>query len=272
MDEPLGMKTEQEMETEQEISTAEVEATSSEFLHAWKQLISTTNWEKGRIICRWRQALIETDAPTQSYSDEAWSRRVGGVTGQHVGRLRRVYERFGQSRQQYSGLYWSHFQAASDWNDAEMWLEGAVQGCWSVARMRDQRWEAMGAGADKKPRDEDIIVTELDEDGELADDLVPETISESSALVQPADDELSAADVPVDVPDDVPLAPDQPPVEPVRPFENLPQLPDDLNEAFEQFKLAIVNHRVAGWKEVTCDEVLDVLDALRELALAPMEG
>lgn len=261
MDEPLGM------ETEQETCTAEVEATSSEFLHAWKQLISTTNWEKGRIICQWRQALIEADAPTQSYSDEAWSRRVGGVTSQHVGRLRRVHERFGQSRQQYSGLYWSHFQAASDWNDAEMWLEGAVQGGWSVARMRDQRWEAMGAGADKKPREEDVIVTELDEDAEPADDFPPETVSESSALVQPADDELSTADIPVDVP----VAPDQPPVEPVRPFENLPKLPDDLNEAFEQFKLAIVNHRVAGWKEVTCDEVLHVLDALRELALAPAE-
>ena len=78
-------------------------------------------------------------------SDEAWSREVGGVSPQHVGRLRRTYERFGAVHKQYPGLYWSHFQAALDWPDAEMYLEGAVQNDWSVSQMRNQRWEVSAA-------------------------------------------------------------------------------------------------------------------------------
>ena len=103
-------------------------------------------------------------------SDEAWSRRVGNVSPQHVGRLRRTYEQFGQTHDRYHGLYWSHFQAALDWDDAEMWLEGAVQSGWSVAKMRNQRWESMGAPANAIPRDEEVISAERDEDMEPAND------------------------------------------------------------------------------------------------------
>ena len=52
---------------------------------------------------------------------------------------------------------------------------------------------------------------------------------------------------------------------PARPFEGLATLPPDLNDAVEAFKLAIVNHRHAGGREVSCEEVLAVLDALRNL-------
>ena len=69
---------------------------------------------------------------------------MGNVTPQHVGRLRRASERFGATRDGYPGLYWSHFQAALDWDDAEMWLEGAVQSDWSISAMRHRRWEAQG--------------------------------------------------------------------------------------------------------------------------------
>ena len=113
-----------------------LDQTSLPFVGRWNQLVSNTNWEKGRIIHQWREALRESGAPATEYSDDAWSRRVGGVTGQHVGRLRRVYQRFGLSYPDYAGLFWSHFQAAIEWDDAEMWLEGAVQNGWSVSQMR----------------------------------------------------------------------------------------------------------------------------------------
>ena len=58
----------------------------------------------------------------------------------------------------------------------------------------------------------------------------------------------------------------------LRPFENLPHLPADLREAFDSFKLAIVHHRVAGWQEVSLEDVLATLDALRQFALAPADG
>lgn len=58
---------------------------------------------------------------------------------------------------------------------------------------------------------------------------------------------------------------------PVRPFENLAELPDDLADAFDSFKLAILHHKLAGWKEVSRGDVLASLEALKQLALAPTE-
>ena len=58
---------------------------------------------------------------------------------------------------------------------------------------------------------------------------------------------------------------------PLRPFEALPPLPSDLNEAFELMKLAILGHKVSGWREIARDDVLAVLESLRQLVLAPAE-
>ncbi len=136
-------------------ATAEsLETASAPYLGQWHRLVSTTNWEKGRIISEWRAALAAATAPAGEYADEAWARRVGGVSGQHVGRLRRVAERFNSTRSQFHGLYWSHFQAALDWNDAEMWLEGAVQSRWSVAEMRRQRAETLGGAVEVNSADD----------------------------------------------------------------------------------------------------------------------
>ena len=164
---------------------AVVEA-STEYVGRWNRLISTTNWEKGRIICQWREALAGR-RPAASCTDDAWSRQVANVTPQHVGRLRRVFERFGQVFDQYAGLYWSHFQAAIDWPDAEMYLEGAVQNDWSVSQMRHQRWEAMGGSPELKPHDADLIVSEQDEDISASDDHpLPAAISDSPGEVHAA--------------------------------------------------------------------------------------
>lgn len=259
-----------------------VEQASSEYLRSWNRLISTTNWEKGRIIHQWREALIAVGAPQAAYADEAWSRRVGNVTPQHVGRLRRVYVRFYDDRENYNGLFWSHFQAALDWDDAEMWLEGAVQNGWSVASMREHRWEAVGAPADQRPRDEDIIIAELDEDAPRPDEVVE--ASDRPSIVQPTDDEErqfgddmpdpddyeddKAAALPSDFSDDQSSTAT---AAPCRPFEDVPELPPDLTEAVESMKLAIIRHRMSGWRDVYCDDVLAALNALRQLALAPPE-
>ena len=119
----------------------------------------------------------------------AWSRLVGGVTGQHVGRLRRVYQRFGATFQQYRGLYWSHFHAALDWDDAEMWLEGAVGSSWSVAQMRDQRWETLGKLEADKPQTADVVASETDEDFEPARTSQPRegASGETLTIVEPFD-------------------------------------------------------------------------------------
>jgi hypothetical protein len=260
----------------EEQATAFVVA-STEYVGRWNRLISTTNWEKGRIIAQWRTAMQEADAPAGTYTDEAWSQQVGGVTPQHVGRLRRVFERFGETHDQYAGLFWSHFQAALDWPDAEMYLEGAVQNGWSIAQMRDGRWEAMGGQPESKPQDADVVAAELDEDVSATnDELLSATISQSIGEVhddfseydetdaEPCDGDSSTAE-------STGAACEAPATPLLRPFESLPPLPADLKEAFELMKLAILAHKVCGWAEIARDDVLSMLESLKQLALAPAE-
>jgi hypothetical protein len=250
---------------------------SEPYIGKWNRLVSTTNWEKGRIICQWREVLEASGAPVTAYSDETWSRLVGGVTGQHVGRLRRIYQRFGEKQSQYAGLYWSHFFAAGDWDDAEMWLEGAVQNRWSVSQMRAQRWETLGQVAGEQPTD-DVVVADRDEDltassarealapnvnneyadapgprhegPDFGDDDGATARGDGASYVSAVDGEGTAVDL-------------------VRPFADLPALPDDLSEALDHFKLALLRHKTAGWEEVSRDVALQTLDALRALVLAP---
>src|SRR5438105_4981559 len=169
------------------LSESLIEA-SQPYVGRWSRLISTTNWEKGRIIVEWREALLSQGVPVAEYSDEAWSCLVGGVSGQHVGRLRRVYQRFGVSQERYSGLYWSHFQAALDWSDAEMRLEGAKQSGWSVAQMRDERWQTLGQLQADRPRSSDIVSSETDEDFESSRTQAPPITGEYSEITGPRHD------------------------------------------------------------------------------------
>ena len=253
---------------------------SEEFVGQWNQLISTTNWEKGKIILQWREALIATEAPATCFSDEAWAQRVGGVTSQHVGRLRRVFERFGGSYSSYPKLYWSHFLAASDWEDAEMWLEGAVQSGWSISEMRESRWKALGGKPETRPKNEEFLGGVVDEDyvpiseveteeredkenlgstGPLYEG--PDFGDESTERGEAADREEDDDDIPFDTDDQV----EREPI--VNPFASLPALPVDVAESLELFKLAIVRHRSSGWTEINQDEMLSVVEALRQFVI-----
>lgn len=255
---------------------------SAEFVGRWSTLVSTTNWEKGRIITEWREVLMGSESPAVAYSDEAWSRRVGGVSPQHVGRLRRVFERFGASYSSYAGAYWSHFLAALDWDDAELWLEGASQSGWSVSQMRRTRWESMGGDPEQEPNERDIssdgsIATGVDEDFTPlaeAEDLTgakdgPRTVAEGPRPDGPDfgdEDDLSpTAQVAADNDDEVmPWEDDATQTAPSEsPFARLPSLPVDLAEALEQFKLAIIRHRADGWSDVSQADVNQALDALK---------
>lgn len=245
------------------------------YVDRWNRLISQTNWHKGRIIAEWRQAMIAAGAPPTGYSDEAWASRVGGITSQHVGRLRRVWERFGQVYSGYRGLYWSHFQAALDWDDAEMWLEGAVQNGWSISQMRAQRVEALGRTVEVHPAEPEPWTAEDEaESDEHLGELRP--VADDSSDSSEWSDEFgdSTGDDAAAESGDEPAASSDAEVAAVeapaiRPFESLPPLPPDVGEAFEAMKLAIVSRRVSGWSDISRDDMLSVLEALRQLTLAP---
>ncbi len=263
------------------VDATALDTASLPFVGLWNELVSNTNWEKGRIISQWRDALIESDAPATEYSDEAWSRRVGGVTGQHVGRLRRVYQRFGQTHGDFAGLYWSHFQAALDWDDAEMWLEGAIQNSWSVAQMRHQRWDAMGALEEDRPQDDEIVTGELDEDFEPATNEPPgvgEMSTTDDVQLGAREEGPDFGDGGSDASDGAQSEPgaavyaddlDESTVEFVRPFADLKDLPEDLAEAFEAYKLAILHHKMKQWEAISREDVLASLESLKQLVVAP---
>jgi len=281
------------METDGAVAVAQQEDTApdaeqsvgNQFVGKWNQLVSTTNWDKGQIICAWREALIDADAPVTDYSDEAWAQLVGGVTSQHVGRLRRVYERFGKVTDQYDGLFWSHFQACLDWDDAEMWLEGSIQNKWSVSQMRGKRWETLGT----PPDEQDVEVAELQAEQ------TAEAAVEADSITAPGEPASAGGDAPSDsAPWEETSADgssredasegssssersalDSKAAEPVEKRTRLnvdvDSLPADVAEAFESFKLAIIAHRRDNWRDTTQESVVECLESLKQLTLADAE-
>jgi hypothetical protein len=265
---------------ESELSPAG-EQLAAQFVGQWNRLVSTTNWEKGRIICHWREALLTEAAAVTEYSDEAWAQLVGGVTSQHVGRLRRVFQRFGGEFEQYPGLYWSHFQAGLDWDDAPMWLEGAIQNEWSVSQMRGKRWETLGTPlgeqraelaaevVDEMPAESPLILKAVAGPAEPASDepSTAKTASVKSVATGDATRERSEDDE--DAPfDEKEVAAAKPQAKRTPLNVNVELLSDDLADAFEQFKLAIIAQRREGWRDTTRETVIECLDALKELTLA----
>ncbi|MCM2371673.1 hypothetical protein [Aporhodopirellula aestuarii] len=259
------------------------------FVGQWNSLVSTTNWEKGRIISEWREALIEAGAPVTDYSDEAWASRVGGVTSPHVGRLRRVYDRFGTQAKTYPSLYWSHFLAALDWDDAALWLQGAVEEKWSVSVMREQRWRANGAVESDRPGGSQIVEVDLDEDtpdlgtapaqgGSSTRDYDGDTDGVAAGpAYEPPDfgEETELAALPegnnmndanqADGGGGVGVADGEQAPSPSQPFAGLPELPDDLADVIESLKLSILRHKTAGFEDVDPDVIRRYLDAVKLL-------
>lgn len=268
-----------------ELVSPEASESSQSYIGKWNELVSTTNWEKGQIISEWRDALVADGASAGEYSDEAWAQLVGGVTSQHVGRLRRVYQQFGETADQYPGLYWSHFQAALDWDDAEMWLEGAIQNGWSISQMRGKRWETVGKPGEALPEEPAAELEGSLEDGRALRE-ENETLTPNSAEVQAPSSEPSLStssssadgerqsDAEQDSVDDPSELEEAPSVSKTK-RERLPvevdELPDDMAEAFEQFKLAIISQRRSHFSEISCEAVVECLDALKQLAEAPLD-
>ena len=283
------------LQVEEEFDPELVRFTSEPFINQWETLVSQTNWQKGEIIHQWRAALIDAGAPLQEYSDEAWATHFNGtVSGQHVGRLRRVFQRFGDSYQEFDHLSWTHFQAAIDWSDAEMWLEGALQNKWSVSSMREQRWEAMGGAPSEKPDDKDVIYAELDEDIaplSLEEPPIKNDYAPGDGTIRGEYDEANAGPNYASGPDfgdsdsygipannTIEAAPREMDTsiltatgEGIRPFENLQELPSDLQNTLDEFKLAILRHKATGWQEVEAAQVTGHLYALIQMIELPSE-
>jgi hypothetical protein len=277
--EPLALASEED----EFVNTAESDELSVPHVGVWKTLVSQTNWEKGAIILRWRESLQAAGLPAAAYSDWQWAKRAGNVTPQHVGRLRRVAERFGEQAKKYPKLFWSHFYATLDWEDAELWLEGAVQNDWSVAQMQVRRADTLGASADLKPRDEDVYSAEWDEDVSGRND---SSVNRSANRIEPKTAEIGAADISEGFDADMPLGMDAKPEKPAKnkngeqdgkasggrttkdlmiALADFSDMPEDLAEALEALKTSLLNHKLSSWNEVSTQKLSQHLDAMKAL-------
>lgn len=281
---------ENQTETTDSLSSDISDAASKPFVGRWHKLVSETNWEKGRIILEWRTALIAAKALSSQYSDEAWANRVGFVTCQHIGRLRRVYERFGSSYSEFPKLYWSHFWAAIDWDDAELWLEGASSSRWSISQMCRMRTESMQPPEGQTT--ESVLETESQRIQSETDDGFLESTSnarmgadqdqasnesdeageerskerfQSSPLNEDPDfgEQDRAATTKTSSNATSPDAVANEMVAMKNPFEGLGEIPIDVIDAVDPLKLCILRYRSNEWHGFTKDQMLGLIDALK---------
>jgi len=196
--------------------------------------------------------------------------------------VRRCFDRFGHVFGEYEGVFWSHFYAALDWDDAEMWLEGAVQNKWSVSAMRKERWETLGK-VGEKPAEGEIVSTELNEETQSLSlsekprnndrDYVEGPVHEgpdwgdgdAAGSSSKSNDGGRSTDSEGD--SDEPAAPKP---HAIKPFESFTKLPDDVMDAASAFKVSIIKHKATQWEECPQEDLLGMLDALKQLAtIAP---
>jgi hypothetical protein len=141
--------------------------------------------------------------------------------------------------------------------------------------MREQRWQAHGAVESQRPTNSEIIEVDTDEDVVLP--------AQGGGRTKEYGDEPGVAGGPVyDDPDFgeeeelMSLAgsggsPGSTATEgeanegSVQPFAGLPELPDDLADAFETLKLAVLRHKTAGWEDTDAETVQKYLDAFSVL-------
>ncbi len=275
---PTSSETTTTVEIIEDLSPEQLEQVAEQseaFIGQWNTLISTSNWEKGEIICGWRAKLRDEDAPVAAWSDERWSQMVGGVTPQHVGRMRRTFERFGHVYQEFKLIYWSHFYAALDWDDAEMWLEGSVQNKWSVSEMRNERWKTLGELPGNRPADSDIVVVESAEEAQSLSIAEPVNKDGREFTEGPNYDEgpdfgedEKQSSGPSEYLDEQATESSGTKGDGVKPFEAFTKLPKDVAEAADAFKISIIRNRADEWSEISKEDMLGLLDALKHLVMA----
>ena len=245
----------------------QINVLSEQYCQQWDKLVSTTNWTKGKIICQWRERLQAAGFSAHDYSDEAWSRRVGNVTPQHTGRLRKVFIRFGNVQEEYPKLYWSHFLSALDWEAPEIWLEGAQQNRWSVSEMRQMRTTTMRQVETTEIQEDDILLANLTDHvvqpiaGANRPSRLPESGPASSATDAFKDTEIESGL------ESHPAAQAAAPPRVATKADSMviDDMPRDFRRVFFRLETMIRKHQSSGWDSVKPKTLLLQLEKFKAL-------
>ncbi len=104
-----------------------------------RDAVSQCNWVVGECAHQW------TKRYSRNRTDSDFGQMVG-LTGDQIYQRRRVWATFGEIYQKFSGLKWSFFYVAMNWDDAEECLQWAQDSDATVAEMR--AWRRAQRGED----------------------------------------------------------------------------------------------------------------------------
>lgn len=153
-------------------SDVTVSETEAELIARARESLSDCHWTVGECAGKW----------TKKYAKGRTDADFGALvflSGDQVYQRRRVWEMFGDVRSNYTGLRWSHFYCALNWDDSSECLQWAIENEATVAEMR--AWRRLQRGEDLTTEPE----SSLDEwAGEAGVSFVP---SEATAVRDPSE-------------------------------------------------------------------------------------
>lgn len=111
--------------------------TEVELIDRAREALSNSSWVIGECAYQWtkKYAKGRTDADFGA---------MIGLSGDQIYQRRRVWETFGDVREQYSQLRWSHYYIALTWDDAPECLQWAEENNATVAELKAWRRAAHG--------------------------------------------------------------------------------------------------------------------------------
>lgn len=122
--------------------------TEAQLVERAHDALSNCSWTVGECAALWtkRYSRGRTDADFGA---------LIGLSGDQVYQRRRIWESFGDVRENYTALKWSHFYSALTWDDAAECLQWASEMQATIAEMkawrRAQRGENLAEPADEEP-------------------------------------------------------------------------------------------------------------------------
>tara|TARA_R110002095_G_scaffold159356_1_gene138161 strand:- start:660 stop:1478 length:819 start_codon:yes stop_codon:yes gene_type:complete len=113
--------------------------TEDQLIDRAREALSDSSWVIGECAAQWtkKYAKGRTDADFGA---------MVGLSGDQVYQRRRVWETFGDVREQYSCLKWSHYYIALTWDDAPECLQWAEENQATVAELK--AWRRASNGED----------------------------------------------------------------------------------------------------------------------------